>query len=275
LNQQNRKTDLKITNMATINLNSILDFFETGISYCAGRLRDFTPIIPYSFVNLKDMIYTFTKTEELVSISNKSHKSYLKNIPAYALANMDHDVENLSHIHQAKQINNGIYYTVLVDLVGSTRYLASNGNEKAGQRIINFVQAGVSTFINCEKVNKAYFLKEIGDSILFIFTHASDIVKWHEAFTSKLNECAHVIDEPYEIRTCVHLGEVYLHDANPLCLSVSETFKMEKQVQAGKIVFSELAAKVAAPTLNGSSFKLVPYNSISMMQELRFKNTTS
>lgn len=261
--------------MATINLNSILDFFETGISYCAGRLRDFTPIIPYSFFNLKDMIYTFTKAEELVTISNKSNKSYLKNIPAYALADIDRDVENLSHQYQAKQINNGIYYIVLVDLVGSTRYLASNGNEKAGQRIINFVQAGVSSFINCEKVNRAYFLKEIGDSILFIFTHATDIVKWHEAFTSKLSERSQVIDEPYEIRTCVHLGEVCLHDANPLCLSVSETFKMEKQVQAGKIVFSDLAAKVAAPTLNGSSFKLVPYNSISIMQELRFKNATS
>ena len=100
--------------MATINLNSILDFFETGISYCAGRLRDFTPIIPYSFFNLKEMIYTFTKAEELVTISNKSHKSYLKNIPAYALADMDCDVENLSHQYQAKQINNGIYYIVLV-----------------------------------------------------------------------------------------------------------------------------------------------------------------
>ena len=143
------------------------------------------------------------------------------------------------------------------------------------QAIINFVQAGVSSFINCEKVNRAYFLKEIGDSILFIFTHASDIVKWHEAFNSKLSELSKVIDEPYEIRTCVHLGEVCLHDANPLCLSVSETFKMEKQVRAGKIVFSDLAAKVAAPTLNGSSFKLVPYNSISIMQELRFKNATS
>ena len=258
--------------MATINLNSIQYFFENGISYCAGKLRDITPIIPYSFYNLKQMIYTFTKADELVTIRNKSQKSYLKNIPDYALADMDIDFEQLSHHHQqAAQINNGLYYIVLADLVGSTRYLASNGNEKAAQRIINFVQAGVSTFINCEKVNQAYFLKEIGDSVLFIFTHVSDIVTWHAAFTSKLSELSQAIDEPYEIRTCVHLGEVCLHDANPLCLSVSETFKMEKQVQAGKFVFSDLAARVALPSLNGNKYLLqkYAYNGLqSSMQEL-------
>ena len=106
--------------MATINLNSIQDFFETGISYCSSKFREIIPIVPYSFISLKQMIYSFTKVDELVTINNKSHKSYLKNIPDYALADMDIDFENMrQHNYQATAINNGIYYIVLADLVGS------------------------------------------------------------------------------------------------------------------------------------------------------------
>jgi hypothetical protein len=257
--------------MATINLNSIQDFFEAGINYCASKVRDITPIMPYSFMHFKQMLYAFTKTEEAVLLPNKPKVQHLKNIPNYALADTAIDFEELIQMHNEAPISNGIYYIVLADLVGSTKYLSMHGNEKAAERIINFVQASLAAFVSIEKVNKAYFLKEVGDSVLFIFTHVSDIIKWHQAFGLILERKSLHLAEPYEIRTCVHLGEVCLHDANPLCLSVSETFKMEKQVTGGKMVFSELAARVASPSLKGNKYILQKYafNGLkSTMQEL-------
>jgi hypothetical protein len=257
--------------MATINLNSIQDFIEAGMSYCSNKLREITPIIPYSFMNMKQMLYNFTKTEESLFLRNKPKVHHLKNIPNYALSDADIDFEELIQMYNESTINNGIYYIVLSDLVGSTQYLTDHGNEKAADRIINFVQASLQAFVSIEKVNKAYFLKEIGDSVLFIFTHVSDIVKWHHTFGDVLKEKSVYFEEPFKIRTCVHLGEVCLHDANPLCLCVSETFKMEKQVSSENLVFSELAARVASPSLNGNKYKLQTYAKNDLqntMQEL-------
>lgn len=257
--------------MASINLSSIQDFFEAGYNYCSNKLREITPIIPYSYINLKELFYTFNKTSELAEAQVLRKSSYFNHLPDYATGHHFSATDQASDIEEQGKINNGVYYIVLVDLVGSTKYLAAHGNEKAAARIISFVQAGVESFINGEKVNKAYFLKEVGDSVLFIFSHVMDVVNWHEHLNAALQKRSGQIEEAFQIRTCVHLGEVCLHDANPLCLSVSETFKMEKLVDSGKIVFSEAAASVAAPSLKGSKYALQAYKNRDAalpMQEL-------
>ena len=76
-------------------------------------------------------------------------------------------------------------------------------------------------------------------------------------------------DEAFQIRTCVHLGEVSLHDDNPLCLSVSETFKMEKLVRPGKIVFSDAASRVAMPSLLGSNYQVNAYEFNHIMTDMK------
>lgn len=257
--------------MATININSIQDFFETGFNYCANKIKEITPIIPYSYLHFKEAIYMFTKAKHTSEIKLPLKSKYFKNAPAYALGDGSFNTEYWDEKNEPGKINNGVYYIVLVDLVGSTKYLTNYGNEKAAARIISFVQAGVETFINIEKVNTAYFLKEVGDSVLFIFSHVYDLVKWHHDFESALHQRSILFEEDLEIRTCVHLGEVSLHDDNPLCLSVSETFKMEKMISSGKIVFSEAAACIAAPSLKGKNYIFQAYQKCDLvgnMQEL-------
>jgi hypothetical protein len=255
--------------MATINLNSIQDFFEAGYNYCSSKIREITPIIPYSYLNIKQLFYFFNQARELEEATILTPSKHFKKIPGYAITNHNHAKVFMNDKYDELKISNGVYYIVLVDLVGSTKYLASHGNEKAAARIISFVQAGVETFINCEKVNKAYFLKEVGDSVLFIFSHVIDVVNWYEALNKALEQRSALHEEAFEIRTCVHIGEVSLHDDNPLCLSVSETFKMEKLIGAGKIVFSEAAAGVAAPSLNRSKYKLKAYRENSLVQPMQ------
>lgn len=257
--------------MATININAIQDFFEAGLNYCANKIKEITPIIPYSYLHFKQAIYLFNKAGNLSEVQQPLKSKYIKNAPAYVLADATYDNENWDEGNEPGKISNGVYYIVLADLVGSTKYLASYGNEKAAARIISFVQAGVESFINAEKVNKAYFLKEVGDSVLFIFSHVHDLVQWHQDFRQALNKRSSLFEEPLEIRTCVHLGEVCLHDDNPLCLSVSETFKMEKLISNGKMVFSEAAACVAAPSLKGKNYAFQTYQKCDLvgnMQEL-------
>ena len=99
--------------MATINLNSIQDFFEASMSYCSNKLREITPIIPYSFMNIKQMLYNFTKTEDTLLLKNKAKVHHVKNIPNYALADTNIDFEELIRMHNKSTINNGVYYIVL------------------------------------------------------------------------------------------------------------------------------------------------------------------
>ena len=119
--------------------------------------------------------------------------------------------------------------------------------------------------------NTAAFLKEVGDCVLLIFQHFSDVQLWHDSFKEILTDLESDEMEPYSIRTCVHIGEVCLHDANPLCLCVSETFKMEKSVDADKLVLSDIAAHIAGPTINKMNFHLNPFSARNgqTMHELR------
>jgi hypothetical protein len=45
------------------------------------------------------------------------------------------------------------------------------------------------------------------------------------------------------------VGEVLLNDANPICVAVSELFKLEKKVDAGQIVLTQAARDSAWSTV--------------------------
>jgi class 3 adenylate cyclase len=255
--------------MASINLSNIRDFFETLYQQTTLRLRDLYPFFPFGLSNVKQ--YHQSLKEENIDTANLPYNksAYAKNIPLYAVASGFPKMPHEQDEKKSNRINNGLYYIVLADLVGSTKYLAAKGNEKAAARIINFVQAGVDAFSNIEKENQAYFLKEIGDSILFLFSNVKDVLSWQSRFNKNLSKLSPYADEAFEIRTCVHLGEVSLHDDNPLCLSVSETFKMEKLVKPGKIVFSDAAVRVATPCLLGSNYQVNAYEVNHTMTDMK------
>lgn len=179
---------------------------------------------------------------------DKIHKEFLKYAPAYAQEEAQLAIAKVVELQKQGVIRNGLYYIVLVDLVGSTKYTAEFGNDKAAKRIEYFVTSSFNALNEAEIRNIGLFIKEIGDAVLFIFQHFPDILRWR-AGLDKWLDLMKEVDVPYEIRTCVHVGEVSLQGVNPFSLAVSQTFKIEKAVQAGEIVLTEPAYSVAWPTV--------------------------
>jgi class 3 adenylate cyclase len=176
------------------------------------------------------------------------HKEFLKYAPAYAQEEAKMAIVKVVELQKQGIIRNGLYYIVLVDLVGSTKYTAEFGNDKASKRVKYFVTSSFNALNEADIRNVGLFIKEIGDAVLFIFQHFPDILRWR-AWFDKWLRIIDKVDVPYEIRTCVHVGEVSLQGVNPFSLSVSQTFKMEKAVQSGEIVLTEPAYSVAWPTV--------------------------
>jgi len=177
-----------------------------------------------------------------------SREEFLKYAPAYAKKEALEAIDKVMNLKMQGVIHNGLYYLVLIDLVGSTKYASENGNVKMDERIQYFVTSSFDALSDINLNNVGLFIKEIGDAVLFVFQHFPDLLHWREAFEGYL-EHPRGIMPPLEIRTCIHIGEVYLQGVNPLALAVSQVFKMEKSVEGGKIVLTEPAYLVAWPTL--------------------------
>ncbi|MDP2654881.1 MAG: hypothetical protein Q8Q08_12745 [Candidatus Omnitrophota bacterium] len=175
-------------------------------------------------------------------------KEFLKYAPAYAQKEAAQAICRVMELQKQGVLRNGLYYIVLVDLIGSTKYGAAYGNDALAQRIKNFVTASFSALNEVQLKNISLFVKEIGDAVLFVFHHFPDILLWAASFQKWLGSLSEGGDT-YQIRICVNVGEVSLQGVNPLSLAVSQTFKMEKVVSAGKIVLTEPAYHVAWPTI--------------------------
>lgn len=173
---------------------------------------------------------------------------FLKYAPAYAQVEAKQAIEKVMDLQMQGVLRSGLYYIVLVDLVGSTAFSAQHGNEAMAKRIEFLVMGAFRAFNEAEITNVGLFVKEIGDAVLFIFHHFPDILRWKVVFDRWL-ELLGREGQPLIVRTCIHVGEVYLHGVNPLSLAVSQTFKMEKQIQGGEIVLTDFAYSVAWPTI--------------------------
>lgn len=176
------------------------------------------------------------------------HREFLKYAPAYAQDEAKQAIEKVIDLQKQGVIRSGLYYVVLVDLVGSTKFAAAHGNNAVRDRIQFFVKSSFDALNEIKIRNTGLFLKEIGDAVLYVFQHFPDVLRWRAQF-------ARWVDLPFgpfeaiQLRTCVHIGEVYLDGVNPLSLAVSQTFKMEKSVPAGAIALTEPAFAVAWPTI--------------------------
>lgn len=157
-----------------------------------------------------------------------------------------------------------MYYLVLVDLVGSTKFAAHHGNRASVERIQMFVTASFNGLNSARLKNIGLLVKEIGDAVLFVFSHFTDILSWLHQLRYALKVFGRLFSEPYVIRTCIHLGEVSLDGVNPLSLGVSQTFKMEKAVQGGDVVLTYPAYVVAWPSLARATRAFKKYGEISL-----------
>jgi len=106
--------------------------------------------------------------------------------PIYAIQEAHAAFREIKRLDKSRSLRNGIYYVVLVDLVGSTKYRFSAVNERLTKRIERFVNACINAVSKCKPQSRVYFIKEIGDAVLLLFQHFPDVVRWRELVTRKL-----------------------------------------------------------------------------------------
>ena len=148
-----------------------------------------------------------------------------------------------------QEIADGIYYVVLADLVGSTKFGAKWGNAALTARVQTFVDASKKAIENAKmSSNSGRFLKSVGDGVLIAFTHFPDVVQWHMEFSGTLDLAA-IRQERFQTRICVHAGELRFHEGDTLNLATNQVTKMEKKVGAGDLILSDIAFKLALPSL--------------------------
>jgi class 3 adenylate cyclase len=211
---------------------------------------------------------TITKSkDELLRMKyydlDKIRSEFLRYAPAYARNEASSALNKVFELQSQGIIRDGIYYIVLVDIVGSTKFAAEFGNIKLNERIKIFVTYSFNALSASQIKNNGIFLREIGDAVLFIFQHFPDILKWRDNL-QKFLDIFGTIKDPFTLRTCVHVGEVTLEGINPIALAVSQTFKMEKSVQANHIVLTDPAYHVAWPTIMRAYHGFTDYGSVEL-----------
>jgi class 3 adenylate cyclase len=193
----------------------------------------------------------------------KIKNEFMSFAPSYVKGPASIAIGNLIDLTQKKIITDGLYYVVLVDLVGSTKYGTEKGNKALSKRIETFVSSSVLALSSIELRSKALFIKEVGDAVLFIFHHFPDILNWNRNFRGYL-KISIQDEEPFIIRTVIHTGEVFLKGVNPIALAVSQTFKIEKDIPDNSIGLTESAFLSAYPTLSRAYHAFEKHKSISV-----------
>lgn len=163
-----------------------------------------------------------------------------------------------------KKIPDGIYYIVLADLVESTKFVVRMGNDALMARIQIFVEAAKKAIENANmSSNSGHFIKSVGDAVLIAFSHFPDIVQWQMEFDGTL-DLAENLGEPYRKRICVHAGEIRFFEGDTAALAINQMFKMEKAVQAGDVVLTEIARHLALPSLYPNQCELLELGTVQL-----------
>jgi hypothetical protein len=173
----------------------------------------------------------------------------LSGIPIYARVAAVDAILKVKKMEETNLFRSGLYYIVLVDLCGHTAFNAKYGNDEGDIRVEWFQTCVIQSIGEIEVSNYAAFCKTIGDASLLIFSSFQDVYLWSEQLSKNLISMSGeypehlqevdiadeedldqmITDFTLRARRLVHLGEVsYIDRSDPLCLAVSQIFKIEK-----------------------------------------------
>lgn len=165
-------------------------------------------------------------------------------------------------IHEAKNLKEssfqpGLYYVVLIDLVGSTKASYQLSPEENISRIKRFIGYIKDALEISNPKNHAVFIKDIGDAALFLFADFQDILNWANTVDESLkkyndrciNEGKKEIYQMFS-KKCVHLGEVHFEESNPIALAINQIFKIEKEFKGGQLGVTDAVRHVILPRIN-------------------------
>jgi class 3 adenylate cyclase len=202
----------------------------------------------------------------------------LRNIPIYARAPAVAAILKVKEMESKSLFRPGLYYVVLADLCGNTAFNAKYGDAEGDVRTQWFHTAAIQSLGEITLRNYVAFNKTIGDASLLIFSCFKDIYDWSERFSTTLASMADEYPENMRIRgieydlseveqrisdfrlrarRLVHLGEVSYNDgSDPLCLAVSQTFKIEKEFSETDLGCTQVVADAIRPKLGELNLEL-------------------
>ena len=143
----------------------------------------------------------------------------------------------------------GVYFLVLMDLVGSTGMMMNLGEVAGIQKILRFTGRLRYLILTKNYEAEARFVKEIGDAGLMAFRKKEDVYRFLQHWNIENR-----IGESFPVRTVVHKGQVYFDGTNPISIEVSRLFKMEKMAHEGEVLWSESASGQSAQNLSDQGF---------------------
>ncbi len=195
----------------------------------------------------------------------------LRNIPIYARKQAVDAIVKVQEMERSSLFRPGLYYIALADLCGNTEFNAKYGDKEGDVRTEWFHTAAIQSVGEISIRNYVAFSKTIGDAALFIFSSFLDVYEWSERLSYNLKCMATEYPDNLEIRgvkydgdeldqriedfelrarRLVHLGEVsFKEDIDPLCLAVSQTFKIEKTFTETALGCTQSVADAISPKL--------------------------
>jgi class 3 adenylate cyclase len=188
----------------------------------------------------------------------------MPNVPSYSREAAIAAVKRISLLERKRQFRAGLYYIVLIDLVGSTRASAEIKPDENVKRINQFVDFTKDALKAIKHPERAQFIKEIGDASLFTFNNFEDILEWSKNLDERLEaynkECEHT-GKPtiFQMFTkkCVHLGEVHFDKvSNPIAFAINQVFKIEKEFTKDQLGITDSVRQVILPRIKAKQIIL-------------------
>lgn len=195
----------------------------------------------------------------------------MRQIPIYARQPAVDAILKVREMESSSLFRPGLYYIVLADLVGNTDFNVKYGDAEGDVRTQWFHTCVIESLGQLELENYVAFSKTIGDASLLMFSSFKDVYSWSQTLDRNLASMTAEYPESLEIRgvnydeeslddrmnafemkarRLVHLGEVsYKEHSDPLCLAVSQTFKIEKAFAETHLGCTKPVADAIGPKL--------------------------
>lgn len=227
---------------------------------------------------VKDDGYRLSKTEAdrieelLESPGLEFTAEEMMYVPSHSLESVKEAVQHISQLERKKQFHPGLYYIVLIDLVGSTKASTELKPEENITRINQFVDFTKQAWRKTRHPERAQFIKDIGDASLFTFNNFEDILEWSrnvdELLAAYNKECEQ-LGRPtiYQMFTkkCVHLGEVHFDKvSNPIAFAINQVFKIEKEFTKDQLGITDSVKQVILPRIKSKQVSIIKVKEVPL-----------
>lgn len=212
-------------------------------------------------ISYKIMHEGISHIEKLVnkktSTKGKSKKYELNKIESVQKA-----IDTVKNLEKEKHFKPGLYFVVLIDLVGSTKASSKISPDENKIRIKQFIKF-TKTALPFKPKNFTSFIKDIGDASLFLFSNFTDILDWAEKVDNLCDEyntnCIKTKKpDIYHMfsKKCIHIGEVHFDEkSDPIALVINQISKIEKEFKKDQLGITDAVKQIILPLINSGTLK--------------------